>query len=166
MENKTEKRWLSVYVENEVGVLARVAGLFSGKLYNLNSLTVGETECTDTSRMTISLFSDDRTFEQVKHQLNNMVEVIQVVDYTQQPFHAKEIMYVKITDYSEMESLLLAENEFTFSIVDSSPQSLIIESLANEQTNNRLMQKLQQLFPEGMEVVRGGSVALTRLHSR
>ncbi|MGG5317479.1 acetolactate synthase small subunit [Enterococcus sp. AZ072] len=166
MENKTEKRWLSVYVENEVGVLARVAGLFSGKLYNLNSLTVGETEQSDTSRMTISLFSDDRTFEQVKHQLNNMVEVIQVVDYTQQPFHAKEVMYVKITNYSEMEPLLLVENEFTFSIVDSSPQALIIESLANEQTNDRLMQKLQQLFPEGMEVVRGGSVALTRLHSR
>lgn len=165
MVNKMEKRWLSVYVENEVGVLARVAGLFSGKLYNLTSLTVGETERMDTSRMTISLFSDDRTFEQVKHQLNNMVEVIQVIDYTKIPFHAKEVMYLKVTDYQEMESLLLLENEFAFSIVDSSSHALIIESVASEQINNQLMQKLQQLFPKKIEVVRGGSVALASLHS-
>lgn len=165
MMNKMKKRWLSVYVENEVGVLARVAGLFSGKLYNLTSLTVGETEQMDTSRMTISLFSDDRTFEQVKHQLNNMVEVIRVLDYTKVSFHAKEVMYLKITDYQNIEPLLLLENEFAFSIVDSSQQALIIESSANEQTNNRLMQRLQQLFPEKIEVVRGGSVALACLHN-
>ena len=71
-----KQKWLSVYVENEVGVLARVSGLFSGKLYNLNSLTVGETEVKDISRMTISLFSDERTFEQIKHQLKQeMMEI-------------------------------------------------------------------------------------------
>ena len=59
-----KKRWICLYVENEIGVLARISGLFSGKSYNLNSLTVGETEDTTISRMTISFTSDDRIFEQ------------------------------------------------------------------------------------------------------
>ena len=63
-----EKRWLSLYVENRVGVLARIAGLFSGKSYNLQSLTVGTTEDETVSRMTISVESDDATFEQIKKQ--------------------------------------------------------------------------------------------------
>ena len=71
-----EKRWLSLYVENRVGVLARIAGLFSGKSYNLQSLTVGTTEDETVSRMTISVESDDATFEQIKKQLNRSVEVI------------------------------------------------------------------------------------------
>lgn len=61
-----KKRWISIFVENEVGVLARISGLFSGKSYNLNSLTVGTTEDQSISRMTISLTSDEQTFEQVK----------------------------------------------------------------------------------------------------
>ena len=74
-----KKRWICLYVENEIGVLARISGLFSGKSYNLNSLTVGETEDTTISRMTISFTSDDRIFEQVKKQLNRSVEVIKVL---------------------------------------------------------------------------------------
>ena len=74
-ENKTLKeRWIALYVENDVGVLAKVSGLFSGKSYNLQSLTVGTTEREDTSRMTICAQCDDITFEQIKKQLNTMVE--------------------------------------------------------------------------------------------
>lgn len=65
-----KKRWLCLYVENEIGVLARISGLFAGKSYNLNSLTVGTTEDESISRMTISLYGDDKTFEQIKKQLN------------------------------------------------------------------------------------------------
>ncbi len=68
-----KKRWISLFVENEVGVLARISGLFSGKSYNLDSLTVGVTEDSTISRMTISLTSDDRTFEQIKKQLGRTV---------------------------------------------------------------------------------------------
>ena len=64
-----KKRWLCLYVENEIGVLARISGLFAGKSYNLNSLTVGTTEDESISRMTISLYGDDKTFEQIKKQL-------------------------------------------------------------------------------------------------
>lgn len=77
-----KERWLSLYVENQVGVLARIAGLFSGKSYNLHSLTVGETEDRSVSRMTICVEGDDATFEQIKKQLNRCVEVIKVVDLT------------------------------------------------------------------------------------
>ena len=69
MDNVIKKRWISLYVENDVGVLAKISGLFSGKSYNLASLTVGETEDPTVSRMTISCISDDKTFEQVKKQL-------------------------------------------------------------------------------------------------
>ena len=68
-----KKRWVSLYVENDVGVLAKISGLFSGKSYNLSSLTVGETEDPTVSRMTISLYGDDKTFEQIKKQLNRSV---------------------------------------------------------------------------------------------
>ena len=73
-----KKRWLCLFVENEIGVLAKISGLFSSKSYNLDSLTVGVTEDSTISRITISLTSDDRTFEQVKKQLNRSVEVIKV----------------------------------------------------------------------------------------
>ena len=63
-----KKRWICLFVENDIGVLARISGLFSGKSYNLNSLTVGRTEDETVSRMTVSLTSDDKVFEQVKKQ--------------------------------------------------------------------------------------------------
>lgn len=89
-------RWIALYVENQVGVLAKVSGLFSGKSYNLQSLTVGTTEHEDISRMTICVTSDDVTFEQIKKQLNRMVEVIKVIDLTNVPIHMKEILFAKV----------------------------------------------------------------------
>ena len=74
--NGMKKRWISLYVENQVGVLSKISGLFSGKSYNLDSLTVGTTEDPTVSRMTIATVSDDETFEQIKKQLNRLVEVI------------------------------------------------------------------------------------------
>ena len=69
MNSKMKKRWISLFVENQVGVLPKISGLFSGKLYNLESLTVGPTEDPTVSRMTIATYSDDETFEQIKKQI-------------------------------------------------------------------------------------------------
>ena len=80
MDNNMKKRWISLYVENQVGVLSKISGLFSGKCYNLDSLTVGTTEDPTVSRMTIATVSDDETFEQIKKQLNRLVEVIKVIE--------------------------------------------------------------------------------------
>ena len=91
-----KKRWISLFVENDIGVLARISGLFSGKSYNLDSLTVGVTEDITISRMTISLTSDDKTFEQIKKQLNRSIEVIKIIDFADIAIHMKELMFVKI----------------------------------------------------------------------
>ena len=99
--SEMKKRWIALYVENQVGVLSKISGLFSGKSYNLQSLTVGTTEDETVSRMTISVESDDITFEQIKKQLNRMVEVIKVIDLTNVPLRLKELMFVKIMELNE-----------------------------------------------------------------
>lgn len=159
-----KQKWLSVYVENEVGVLARISGLFSGKLYNLNSLTVGETEVKDISRMTISLFSDERTFEQIKHQLSNMIEVIQVIDYTDIPIHTKEVMYVKLPYYESLENDLNGLTQANrFIIIDQTTDQMLIECINTDAQNNQLITDLQQSISQEIEVIRGGSVAIASL---
>lgn len=100
--NAMKKRWISLYVENQVGVLSKISGLFSGKSYNLDSLTVGTTEDPTVSRMTIATVSDDETFEQIKKQLNRLVEVIKVIDFTDVFVRMKEILYVKVRKCSKM----------------------------------------------------------------
>ena len=96
MNKGMKKRWISLYVENQVGVLSKISGLFSAKSYNLDSLTVGTTEDSTVSRMTIATVSDDETFEQIKKQLNRMVEVIKVIDFTDVFVRMKEILYIKV----------------------------------------------------------------------
>jgi acetolactate synthase-1/3 small subunit len=115
-----KKRWICLFVENEIGVLARIAGLFSAKAYNLDSLTVGVTEDSTISRMTISLTSDDKTFEQIKKQLNRSVEVIKLVDYTDIPIHMKEILFVKVNGCSDEDiaELFRISKVFGVSIID------------------------------------------------
>ena len=131
MERDMKNRWIALYVENQVGVLAKVSGLFSGKSYNLQSLTVGTTEDETISRMTICVTSDDITFEQIKKQLNRMVEVIKVIDLTNIPIHMKEILFAKV----------------------------LLECKLSERRNNELIALLKSKFKQ-IEVVRGGAVAI------
>ena len=157
-----KKRWICLYVENEIGVLARISGLFSGKSYNLNSLTVGETEDTTVSRMTISFTSDDRTFEQVKKQLNRSVEVIKVVDYTDIPIHNKEILFIKVKECNtdDKDEVFRIANAFNFKITDYDRKNILVECLHTENQNNDAIKLFKQSFPNRIEVVRGGSVAV------
>ncbi|PXV90286.1 acetolactate synthase small subunit [Lachnotalea glycerini] len=156
-----KKRWMSLYVENEVGVLARVSGLFSGKSYNLHSLTVGETQDPTISRMTICVDSDDATFEQIKKQLNQFVEVIKVVDLTNVLIHMKEILYLKILTANEKEKTQVyrISDVFGAKIVDIGRSSILIECIQTEARNNELVQLAAKEFTN-IEVVRGGSVAI------
>ena len=101
--SEMKNRWIALYVENDVGVLSKVSGLFSGKSYNLQSLTVGTTEEETVSRMTICVMSDDIVFEQIKKQLNRMVEVIKVIDMTDVQLHMKEILFARVTKVSREE---------------------------------------------------------------
>ena len=101
--SEMKNRWIALYVENQVGVLSKVAGLFSGKSYNLQSLTVGTTEDESISRMTICVTSDDIVFEQIKKQLNRMVEVIKVIDLTDVQLHMKEILFARVSKITKDE---------------------------------------------------------------
>ena len=118
--NEMKNRWIALYVENEVGVLAKVSGLFSAKSYNLQSLTVGTTEDETISRMTICVTSDDITFEQIKKQLNRMVEVIKVIDLTDVPLHMKEILYVRVSKLTreEITDIFQTAQVFNIDVVD------------------------------------------------
>lgn len=162
MMNKTmEKRWISLYVENQVGVLAKISGLFSGKSYNLASLTVGATEDPTVSRMTIETVSDDATFEQIKKQLNRMVEVIKVMDFTNTSVHMKELLYVKIkqcTLEEKTEVFHIAE-AFAGKVVDYGKDSVLVECIQTSTKNDYMIALLRESF-KSIEVVRGGSVGI------
>lgn len=162
MEKTAKKRWVSLYVENDVGVLAKISGLFSGKSYNLCSLTVGETEDPTVSRMTISLYGDDKTFEQIIKQLNRSVEVIKVLDFTDLSIHKKEILYIKLHSLrrDEMEDVFRSASVFGVTITDYERGSLILECVKTESENDDVLRYYKKHFISRMEAVRGGSVAI------
>ena len=156
-----KNRWIALYVENEVGVLAKVAGLFSGKSYNLQSLTVGTTEDETVSRMTICVTSDDVTFEQIKKQLNRMVEVIKVIDLTTVPIHMKEILYAKVKKCSaeDKQEVYQIAQAFHVEVVDWGVDSVLLECKLTARKIDDLVTLLKSRFRH-LEVVRGGAVAI------
>lgn len=156
-----KNRWIALYVENQVGVLAKVSGLFSGKSYNLQSLTVGTTEDETISRMTICVTSDDFTFEQIKKQLNRMVEVIKVIDLTDVPLHMKEILYAKVMDVdsAQISEIFQIAQVFKVDVVDIGKDSVLLECMLTERRNNELIALLKNKYHR-ISVVRGGAVAI------
>lgn len=159
-----KKRWISLYVENQIGVLAKISGLFSSKSYNLDSLTVGTTADPTVSRMTIGVISDDATFEQIKKQLNRCVEVIKVLDFTTVPIHNKELLFVKITGCSNdaMSEMFRIAEVFGAKVTDYGKGSVILETVQTEIRNNDMICLLSESY-KNVEVVRGGTVAINSI---
>ncbi len=156
-----KKRWISLYVENRIGVLAKIAGLFAGKSYNMSSLSVGETEDPTISRMTIETISDDETFEQIKKQLNRLVEVIKVIDFTDMNIRMKEIMYIKIMKCSREDKEVAFQIAQTFKgrVADYGKDSVLLEIFQAAHKNDALIKLCKEEF-KTIEVVRGGSVGI------
>lgn len=156
-----KKRWISLYVENQVGVLSKISGLFSGKSYNLDSLTVGTTEDPTVSRMTIATVSDDETFEQIKKQLNRLVEVIKVIDFTDIFVRMKEIMYIKIKDCTKDDKTEIFQIATTFKakVIDYGKDSILLEFVQIATKNDAVIKLMKEEF-KNIEVVRGGSVGI------
>lgn len=154
-------RWISLFVENQVGVLSKISGLFSGKSYNLESLTVGTTEDPTVSRMTIATCCDEETFEQIKKQLNRMIEVIKVIDFTDMSVYMQEILYVKVIhcDQYAKEELFRIAQVFHAKVVDYGSDSLILSFLQTASKNDAVIRLLRGQF-KTIEVVRGGSVGI------
>ncbi len=167
MDRNVTDRWIALYVENEVGVLAMVSGLFSGKSYNLRSLTVGTTERDDISRMTIEVESDDITFEQIKKQLNTMVEVIKVIDLTEVKMHMNEIMYAVIPgiDTEKKSEVFRIAQVFHLKPIDIDEHTVMLLSSLAPDKNDDLVKLLKRTFHR-IEITRGGAVAVESLNNK
>jgi acetolactate synthase I/III small subunit len=155
------KHTLSVLVENKPGVLARVAGLFSRRGFNINSLAVGETENPDVSRITIVVDAESSPLEQVTKQLNKLINVLKIVELDPSVSVARELLLVKVrADRTVRSQVLETVNLFRARVVDVAPDTLTIEATG---TADKLDALLRDLEPFGIkEMVQSGLVAIGR----
>ena len=155
------KHTLSVLVENKPGVLARVAGLFSRRGFNIESLAVGPTEHPDISRMTIVVGVDELPLEQVTKQLNKLINVIKIVELEPTSAVQRELLLVKVRADATVRSQVLETVQlFRAKVVDVSPEALTIEATG---TGDKLDALLRMLEPYGLrEMVQSGMVAIGR----
>jgi acetolactate synthase-1/3 small subunit len=152
---------ISVLVENKFGVLTRVAGLFSGRGYNIDTLNVGPTQEPTISRMTIVTRGDDSTLEQIVKQLNKLVDVIAVQDFRDGECIDRELVLVKVAvDSKSRAEVMQITDIFRAKIVDVQPKSLSIEITGNESKVEKFIE-LMQAFGV-VDLTRTGKVALPR----
>jgi acetolactate synthase I/III small subunit len=152
---------INVLVENEFGVLARVAGLFSGRGFNIESLSVAETLDPSISTMTIVTRGDDQVLEQITKQLNKLISVIKVTDLLGKEYVAREMVLVKVAAKTETRAEILNITDiFRGKVVDVSPKHYTIEVTGDVEKINAFLELLK---PMGIkEVARTGQVALVR----
>jgi acetolactate synthase-1/3 small subunit len=152
---------IAVLVENHFGVLARVAGLFSARGFNIDSLAVGETQDPEVSRMTVIANGDDRVVDQIMKQLNKLVDVIRVEDLTAEDMIARELVLIKIgANVSNRNDIMHVVNTFRAKIVDVGPEALTIEVTGSEGKIDAMLELLRPF--DLKEVVRTGQIAMAR----
>src|SRR3989338_3397646 len=122
------KHTISVLVENQFGVVARIAGLFSARGFNIDSLAVGETDDPKYSRMTIVTHGDDRVVEQIMKQLGKLIDVLTVDDLTERQAIERELVLVKVTATAGTRAeMMQIVNTFRAKVVDVSVKSITVE---------------------------------------
>ena len=127
-----KKTVLSLLVDNTSGVLSRVSGMFSRRGYNIDSLSVGETENPKYSRMTVAVTGDDRVISQIKNQLNKLEDVVEVIELKDGISVHRELVLVKVKcDAAERQQIIAIVDVFRAKIVDVSPESVMIELTGN-----------------------------------
>jgi len=152
---------ISILVENKFGVLTRVAGLFSGRGYNIDTLNVGPTQDPNTSRMTIVTRGDDATLEQIVKQLKKLVDVIEVQDFRDGEYVDRELVLVKVkVDSKTRAEVMQVTDIFRAKIVDVQPKNLTIEITGNESKIEKFITLMQGFGI--LELSRTGKVALPR----
>jgi acetolactate synthase-1/3 small subunit len=155
------KHVIAVLVENRFGVLARIAGLFSSRGFNIDSLTVGVTHDPDISRMTVVVTGDDRVLEQVTKQLNKLVDVIRVQDFTEESCVDRELVLVKVvcTQKTRAEIIQIVEI-FKAKIVDFNLKTITVEIVGAQ---DRIEAFIDLMRTYGIrEIARTGRIALAR----
>ena len=161
--NGTEprKHTISVLVENKFGVLSRVAGLFSARGYNIESLSVGETLDPTVSRMTLVVTGDEFVIEQVTKQLHKLIDIIKVNDLTDDDHVERELMLVRVNaEPQHRAEILRTADIFRARVVDVTPTSFTLEATGDA---GKLEALVELLRPAGIqELVRTGKVAIAR----
>lgn len=157
---------IAALVTNEPGVLAQVAGMFAARGFNIDSLVVGRTENPEFSRMTITVYGDNAVLEQVRKQLQKLVPVVKVVDYTDVAFVERDLMLVAVSTATaagasdKREEIITLANLFRAKVVDVSPDKLMIELSGSEEKLEAFMELIQ---PYGIvELARTGVIAMPR----
>ena len=155
------KHKLSVLVENNPGVLAKVSGLFSRRGYNIDSLVVSDTEDKSVSRMTIVVDGDAKTLEQVTKQLHKLVDVIKVNDLTNDEIVSQQLLLVRVAaDHDTRGEIIQLMDIFRARIIDIGRRSLIVEATGDEDKIEAIIKSLQ---PFGVqEIVKTGISAMVR----
>ncbi len=152
---------ISVFVTNEFGVLSRISGLFSGRGFNIESLTVAETMDPEISRMTIITRGNDKILEQITKQLNKLISVIKVHDFTNEKHIERELAMIKVSHKTENRAEILSIVEiFRGRILDISPKSYTIEITGACEKIEAITEILR---PFGIkEIARTGSLVIGR----
>ncbi len=161
MHGEIMKHTISILVENHFGVLARVSGLFSTRGYNIDSLSVSETEEPSVSRITMVVRGDDRVLEQIVNQLNKLVDVIEVTDLTRVKHIERELVMVKINvDAKRRSEVVELASIFRAKVVDMGADEMTIETIGSE---GKVDAFIDMLYPFGIqELVRTGKIAIAR----
>ncbi|MCY9663879.1 acetolactate synthase small subunit [Paenibacillus alginolyticus] len=157
----TTKHTVSVLVNNQPGVLQRVSGLFGRRGFNIESITVGESEELGLSRMVIVTTGDDNTLEQISKQLYKLIDVIKVIDLSSNPMVARELALIKVNAEPTMRPEILGIVEtFRAAVVDIGPASIIVQVVGD---SDKIDAMVELLRPYGIrELSRTGVTAMIR----
>jgi len=155
------KHTISVLVENEFGVLSRISGLFSGRGFNIESLSVAPTLEPNISRMTLVTRGDDRILEQINKQLNKLISTIKVVDFTGENYVERELALIKVTAEADQRAeALRIVDIFRANVVDVTPKSYTVQITGAPAKIDGLIELLR---PMGIkEIVRSGPIVMGR----
>lgn len=160
-----KRKIISVIVENQPGVLARIAGLFSSRNFNIESLAVGETEDPSISRMTIVARGDEIVLEQIEKQLNKLIDVIKVIDITDEDYVERELALIKINaEGKNISDIIHYINIFKGKVMDTSPEVIMVEISGNDDKINSFLDIMKSFGIK--EMVRTGPIALIREKKR
>lgn len=156
------KHTISVLVENKFGVLARIAGLFSARGYNISSLAVSETQDPTISCMTIVVKAEDeRVLEQIKKQLNKLIDVINVTDFTKKDYIDRELILAKVktSDFDKAKVKNIVDR-YPAKIIETKKNYLVIEIMGDGEQIKNFMNDLSDF--EMLELIRTGKIAMEK----
>jgi len=156
-----KKKTISVLVTNQPGVLARIAGLFSSRNFNIESLAVGETEDPEISRMTIVATGDELVLEQIIKQLNKLIDTLKVIDMDENEHIERELALIKInTEGKNLTELMHIVNIYKGKVLDTAPDCLTVEITGDDNRINSFIELAKNFGIK--EMVRTGTIALAR----